>query len=46
MTHGGVSRPRYVPAERVAEIREGVVELDLEKAAFERLEPYEPPAGA
>jgi hypothetical protein len=43
--HGLVSRPRYVPAERVAAIREGVVELDLDKAAFEQLEPYEPPAG-
>ena len=43
--HGVVSRPRYVPAERVRAIREGVVELDLDKAGFERLEPYEPPAG-
>jgi len=43
--HGLVSRPRYVPAERVAGIREGVVQLDLDKAAFEQLEPYEPPAG-
>jgi len=42
--HGVVSRPRYVPAERVRAIREGVVELDLDKAGFERLEPYEPPA--
>jgi len=44
VTHGVVSRPRYVPAERVTEIREGAVELDLDRAAFERLEPYEPPA--
>jgi PRC-barrel domain protein len=42
--HGMVSRPRYVPAERVRAIREGAVELDLDRAAFERLEPYEPPA--
>lgn len=44
VTHGVVSRPRYVPAERVAGIREGLVELDLDRAGFERLEPYEPPA--
>jgi len=44
-THGVVSRPRYVPAERVGEIREGVVQLDLDRDEFERLEPYERPAG-
>ena len=44
VTHGVVSRPRYVPAERVRAIREGVIELDLDRDAFEQLEPYEPPA--
>lgn len=37
VTHGLVSRPRYVPAERVRSIHEGTVELDLDRAAFEQL---------
>jgi hypothetical protein len=32
-----LGRPRYVPAERVREIVEGRVVLDLDEAAFERL---------
>lgn len=46
VTHGIVSRPTYVPAERVGTIREGTVELDLDRAAFDRLDPYEPPTTA
>jgi hypothetical protein len=41
---GIVSRPVYVPAERVGEITEGRVELELTADQVERLEPYEPPA--
>jgi hypothetical protein len=42
---GKLSRPRYVPAEEVAEIREGEVRLKLDRAGFERLEDYnQPPA--
>jgi hypothetical protein len=40
---GLLSRPRYVPAERVAEIVEGTVRLDLGKDEFERLDAYEEP---
>ncbi len=32
---------RYVPAERVARIVEGCIELDLDRTAFERLEHHE-----
>jgi hypothetical protein len=32
-----------VPAEHVASIREGAVELDLDRPAFDRLERYQPP---
>lgn len=44
---GLLSRPRYVPAEDVAEIREGIVLLTLTAEEFERLEEYEepPPSG-
>jgi hypothetical protein len=41
--YGAISRPRYVPAEHVASIREGAVELDLDRPAFDRLERYQPP---
>ena len=34
---------RYVPAERVAEITEGCVRLDLDRAEFERLDEHESP---
>ena len=41
--HGALGRRRYVPAERVAEIHEGVVALDVDDLdAFE--ESDEPPA--
>lgn len=41
---GIVGRPVYVPAERVGEITEGRVQLELTPDQVERLEPYEPPA--
>jgi hypothetical protein len=40
---GLLSRPRYVPAEQVAEIVEGAVRLTLPASAFERLGEYEEP---
>lgn len=40
---GLLSRPRYVPAEDVAEIRDGVVRLSLGPEQFEQLEEYEEP---
>jgi hypothetical protein len=40
---GLVARPVYVPAERVGEITEGRIQLDLSADEVERLEPYEPP---
>jgi hypothetical protein len=43
---GLLSKPRYVPAEQVAEIEEGRVKLGLGSAQVDRLEHYEqPPAG-
>jgi hypothetical protein len=41
---GLVGSPVYVPAERVGEITEGRVQLELTGDQVERLEPYEPPA--
>lgn len=39
-----LEHPRYVPAERVKSIREGVVQLDLDPGQAERLSRYhEPP---
>jgi hypothetical protein len=38
-----LTRPRYVPAEHVAAIREGEVALDLDPDAVARLEPYSEP---
>jgi uncharacterized protein YrrD len=44
---GLLKRPKYVPAERVAEIAEGEVRLGLTEDEFERLGEYdEPPASA
>lgn len=40
---GPLSRARYVPAEVVAEIREGRVRLSIGADEFERLEHYEEP---
>jgi uncharacterized protein YrrD len=42
VAHGVVARPRYVPAERVAQIREGLVQLDLDREAFDRLDEHDP----
>jgi uncharacterized protein YrrD len=39
---GLLKRPRYVPAESVAEIREGLVVLALSADAFEQLPEYDP----
>jgi hypothetical protein len=44
---GLLKRPRYVPAEAVAEITEGEIRLSISKERFERLGEYEePPASA
>jgi len=42
---GPLSRPVYVPAERVGAIREGEVSLELSPAEVEYLQPYEAPRG-
>jgi hypothetical protein len=39
---GLVGKSTYVPAERVGEIREGEVRLELSADEVERLDPYEP----
>ena len=39
---GLLGRPKYVPAERVREIIDGCVELELSPDAVERLEDHEP----
>lgn len=43
---GLLKRPRFVPAERVAEISEGRVRLELRGDEIDRLEDYQPPAPA
>jgi hypothetical protein len=44
---GLLKRPKYVPAEQVAEIAEGEVRLEVTKDEFEQLgEHEEPPASA
>ena len=40
---GLLGRPRYVPAEKVAEISEGRIRLAIGADEFERLEGYEEP---
>lgn len=40
---GVLGRPRYVPAERVAEIEEGRVRLSISADEFEQLDEYEQP---
>ena len=40
---GLLSRARYVPAERVAQITEGRVVLAIDRDEFERLDEYEEP---
>jgi uncharacterized protein YrrD len=39
---GLLGRPKYVPAERVTEIREGEVRLDLPAETLEHLDDHEP----
>jgi len=47
VSSGLLKRPKYVPAEQVAEIAEGEVRLALSKDEFEQLgEHDEPPASA
>jgi hypothetical protein len=47
VTPGLLKRPKYVPAEQVAEIQEGEVHLAVTKDEFERLgEHDEPPESA
>lgn len=41
---GILSRPKYVPAEQVAEIVEGTVKLSLDRAAVDGLGEYDEPA--
>jgi hypothetical protein len=38
-----LTRPKYVPSENVAEIREGLIALDLSPEEASRLEPYTAP---
>jgi hypothetical protein len=40
---GRLSKPRYVPAEKVGVIREGEVSLDLSPSEVEDLSEYQPP---
>ncbi|HZQ82498.1 MAG TPA: hypothetical protein VFB25_11045 [Gaiellaceae bacterium] len=39
-----LARPRYVPAEQIAEITQGQVKLSLDRAGFDALGEYEEPA--
>ena len=39
---GLVGKPKYVPAERVGEIQEDRVQLEMSADEVDRLEPYEP----
>jgi hypothetical protein len=43
---GLFSRARYVPAELVAEIRDGLVRLSIGEEAFQKLDDYEEPPPA
>jgi hypothetical protein len=43
MSHGLLGKPRYVPAEQVAEITEGQVRLALSEDEVGRLEDHDPP---
>ena len=42
VTPGVLKKPTYVPSERVGEIVEGRVTLELTKAEFDALDDYEP----
>ena len=39
---GWLAKPKYVPAERVAEITDGRIELDLSADAVEHLDDHDP----
>jgi hypothetical protein len=41
-----LARPKYVPAEQVGEITDGVVHLTLDRAALHALREYEEPAAS
>jgi uncharacterized protein YrrD len=43
VSHGLLRKKSYVPAERVATITDGRVELDLDAAGFERLDDHDEP---
>jgi hypothetical protein len=43
VAHGLLGRPRYVPAERVAEITDGEVRLAMSEDDVGRLDEHEPP---
>ena len=43
VSSGLLSKPRYVPAELVAEIVEGSISLSIGKVEFERLDAHEEP---
>jgi hypothetical protein len=43
VSHGLLSRARYVPAERVTRIVEGTIELDLGPGEFDRLRDADEP---
>ena len=43
VTTGLLAKPRYVPAESVAEITEGTVQLSMSAEEVGRLAEYEPP---
>ena len=42
VSSGLIAKARYVAAEHVREIREGTVELDLDRNGFEALDEHEP----
>jgi uncharacterized protein YrrD len=42
VTSGFLGRPKYVPAEHVAQIVEGEVQLDVPAAAIKHLDDHEP----
>lgn len=43
VSHGLLRKKSYVPAERVATITDGRIELDLDAAAFDRLDDHDEP---
>jgi PRC-barrel domain len=43
VAHGVLGKPRYVPAERVAEIKQGLVRLSIGEGDLRHLDEFEPP---